>query len=494
MQLSRTNVLHTIEKIHSIGCLPDEKFNLLPVQLITHLHIFERAKQDSLFVLDMVIAKDYMMNKKQTDESLKYILRSLSPPPLEVRLVRGYQRGSSDIMYAPSQPPDPSLNALPFNQQPWYVNETGWSTARFQTIPQPKNRDDAISNIDGSAPKENSLPAKYSSINFQSGSPNTYTDIDDRNRRITPTNPAPIHYPPNFPPTTTSSPIIPDSVVRTDFSSPATHFDVPVHRAMTYDPRVGWTFPYYQCGTSKWVVTMVILVDKESDLNDQNRVYLTVDFDVSWMDVNQCPVYPNERHLTDMINNSSTYSDQSLDFFHNTHKCPKDTECIHVSGKGWRLGSYTCTCSKGYYLSNNSFKDSNLPNSSTDYHHTNITCLACAPGCNEVNAMKCRESNTPCLATYNWPFRIALLTISIFCIGCTLLLMLLVYRWQRVQVFKMASPIFISICLTGCIVMYSEMAAIFPILNRWQYCVATKWTRHMGFCITFSALLMKTWR
>ena len=38
-----------------------------------------------------------------------------------------------------------------------------------------------------------------------------------------------------------------------------------------------------------------------------------------------------------------------------------------------------------------------------------------------------------------------------------------------------------------------QMAAIFPELDK-PSCVATKWTRHMGFCITFSSLLMKTWR
>lgn len=37
------------------------------------------------------------------------------------------------------------------------------------------------------------------------------------------------------------------------------------------------------------------------------------------------------------------------------------------------------------------------------------------------------------------------------------------------------------------------MAAIFPILDVTS-CIATKWTRHMGFCITYTALLMKTWR
>lgn len=37
------------------------------------------------------------------------------------------------------------------------------------------------------------------------------------------------------------------------------------------------------------------------------------------------------------------------------------------------------------------------------------------------------------------------------------------------------------------------MAAIFPVLDVFS-CVLTKWTRHMGFCITYSALLLKTWR
>ena len=38
-----------------------------------------------------------------------------------------------------------------------------------------------------------------------------------------------------------------------------------------------------------------------------------------------------------------------------------------------------------------------------------------------------------------------------------------------------------------------QMAAIFPRLNTYA-CIATKWTRHLGFCITYSSLLLKTWR
>jgi hypothetical protein len=50
---------------------------------------------------------------------------------------------------------------------------------------------------------------------------------------------------------------------------------------------------------------------------------------------------------------------------------------------------------------------------------------------------------------------------------------------RKIKVFKVASPIFLMICLVGCGIMYLEMAAIFPILDMYS-CIATKWTRHMG--------------
>lgn len=45
----------------------------------------------------------------------------------------------------------------------------------------------------------------------------------------------------------------------------------------------------------------------------------------------------------------------------------------------------------------------------------------------------------------------------------------------------------------ACALRSPQMAAIFPILDV-PSCIATKWTRHMGFCVTYTALLMKTWR
>lgn len=37
------------------------------------------------------------------------------------------------------------------------------------------------------------------------------------------------------------------------------------------------------------------------------------------------------------------------------------------------------------------------------------------------------------------------------------------------------------------------MVVIYPLLHT-SLCVLTKWSRHLGFCITYTSLLMKTWR
>lgn len=114
-------------------------------------------------------------------------------------------------------------------------------------------------------------------------------------------------------------------------------------------------------------------------------------------------------------------------------------------------------------------------------------CEQCAPGCHF-----CTDPS-PCLATYHWPFRITLLVFSVSCAVCTVMINVYMFKHRKLKVFKVASPIFLSITLFGCATMYMEMAAIFPVLDTYS-CIATKWSRHMGFCITYTALLMKTWR
>lgn len=90
-------------------------------------------------------------------------------------------------------------------------------------------------------------------------------------------------------------------------------------------------------------------------------------------------------------------------------------------------------------------------NISTHYEYE-YRCNKCASGC-----ITC-TSPAPCLATYNWAFRVSLLTISIMCAGCTIVLSCYLYHHRKVKVFKVASPIFLTITLLGCGCMYMEVS------------------------------------
>ncbi|ENN76948.1 hypothetical protein YQE_06593, partial [Dendroctonus ponderosae] len=167
---------------------------------------------------------------------------------------------------------------------------------------------------------------------------------------------------------------------------------------------------------------------------------------------------------------------------------------VHVPS--WSRGRYQCHCRAGFYsphhdgIFNGSLVEvaweEHLENSSNSWE-TIYHCLECAPGCHY-----CTDPS-PCLATYNWPIRITFLSVSCWCAFSSLVLIIYVYHYRNVKVFKAASPAFLCITLLGCATMYLEMAAIFPVLDKLS-CVMTKWTRHLGFCVTYTALLMKTWR
>lgn len=91
----------------------------------------------------------------------------------------------------------------------------------------------------------------------------------------------------------------------------------------------------------------------------------------------------------------------------------------------------------------------------SSYYGDVFRCIRCAEGCSTCT------SAAPCLASYNWAFRISLLTISIMCAAFTIVLSCYLYHHRKVKVFKVASPIFLTITLLGCAIMYLEVCS-FP--------------------------------
>ncbi|XP_075152226.1 putative G-protein coupled receptor CG31760 [Haematobia irritans] len=282
-----------------------------------------------------------------------------------------------------------------------------------------------------------------------------------------------------------------------------------------------WTYPYFSCSLSKWILSYSIAIPPSG--RHGLRGFVSIDIDVTGLRVNQCEapvayrfnyqqIQTRRLHLVDTSSQSMEFIND-IQAFHKSHKCHRDTMVcdyrlpssdsptittskILATANTWSRGAYQCLCKRGYYsIRHPDGFNGTIMEIAWKEHQDNIsnyyaevfTCLKCAPGCESCTGPE------PCLADYNWPFRISLLTISVACaVGCCILAGYL-FHHRKLKVFKVASPIFLLITLIGCSIMYLEMVAIFPYLDT-TWCVTTKWTRHMGFCITYTSLLMKTWR
>lgn len=129
----------------------------------------------------------------------------------------------------------------------------------------------------------------------------------------------------------------------------------------------------------------------------------------------------------------------------------------------WTRGAYQCICKPGFYsirhpdgfngtimeVAYQEYRD----NIST-YYEDVFQCIQCAVGCTSCT------NSAPCLATYNWAVRLSLLTISVLCAFFTMALACYLYHHRKVKVFKVASPIFLTITLLGCAIMYMEVSSI----------------------------------
>ncbi|KAH8241518.1 hypothetical protein KR026_010134 [Drosophila bipectinata] len=303
-----------------------------------------------------------------------------------------------------------------------------------------------------------------------------------------------------------------------------------------------WTFPYFSCSLGRWLVSYSIAIPPSG--RHGLRGFISIDIDVTSLRVNQCEAEPyhfgsrrqklqqlkqqqrlamrrspflaSSSSVPGLVSSHDEATINDLQAFHSSHKCHRESmmcdyrqptaESATIGGgkllatmggsSSWARGSYQCLCRRGFYSLRHpdgfngtimeiawQEQQDNISNYYTDV----FKCLSCAPGCDTCTGPE------PCLANYHWPFRISLLTISIGCACGTFILAGYLFRHRRVKVFKVASPIFLMITLIGCAIMYLEMVAIFPYLDT-SWCIVTKWTRHMGFCITYTSLLMKTWR
>ncbi|KMQ89182.1 putative g-protein coupled receptor [Lasius niger] len=159
-----------------------------------------------------------------------------------------------------------------------------------------------------------------------------------------------------------------------------------------------WTIPYFSCKTRRWLISYSVNV-KSPDVRPGIREFISIDIDISDLEINQCYESPQSRN--DKLDNLSS---NQIAFFKGTHKCHIDTtQCVYQGPGSLRVNE------------------------------------------NGVGAGWAKGA-------------ITLLAVSIFCAFGTIVLVAYMYQHRKLKVFKVASPIFLSITLLGCALMYLELA------------------------------------
>ncbi|XP_065827328.1 uncharacterized protein [Oscarella lobularis] len=111
-----------------------------------------------------------------------------------------------------------------------------------------------------------------------------------------------------------------------------------------------WTKPYYDCGGAyRWMITFLAPFLARDPRRGNNYTYIgvtSVDIDLSNIDINQCDPTPTTTNVS--------YSDDGdvlTDQFLGSHHCQSETtDCRFIAGRGFKRGSYVCTCKRGWYL------------------------------------------------------------------------------------------------------------------------------------------------
>ncbi|CAH3141563.1 unnamed protein product [Pocillopora meandrina] len=211
----------------------------------------------------------------------------------------------------------------------------------------------------------------------------------------------------------------------------------------------------------------------------------TIDIALTNVDINQC--------------DKGSEGKFQFEIFAGTHRCKNETtQCLPVTGLGFRAGSYKCVCRPGYYFPNVTshakyFNGSEIEAAAVEPSHRyysnpdSFQCIKCQPGCDAC------VDDSPCIVTLNWPLRRALMGLTVVTILAAIGISAFILYFRELKVVKTASPHFLVIILAGCMLSYSEILVLYPEPQN-TLCIVRLWFRHIGFGLGFTSLLLKTWR
>ncbi|XP_022250510.1 probable G-protein coupled receptor 158 isoform X2 [Limulus polyphemus] len=194
--------------------------------------------------------------------------------------------------------------------------------------------------------------------------------------------------------------------------------------------------------------------------------------------------------------------------FAGTHKCEtQTTECVPISGMGFRRGAYKCCCREGYFFPNgtqdksvNCFEgtavekhfvasllnDKSVEKKGLKYPES-FTCLPCKPGC-----ASCVD-DSPCSVEYNILLRSIALGLQSFCTTITIVLTVVVFRLRKSKMISSSIWILLETLLLGAVLLYQTMVIRYfePSVVT---CLAEPWFRELGFAIFYGTIVLKVYR
>ncbi|XP_047019043.1 probable G-protein coupled receptor 158 [Helicoverpa zea] len=249
-----------------------------------------------------------------------------------------------------------------------------------------------------------------------------------------------------------------------------------------------WSKPYYDCGGGNiWMLTYTVPFFGYSNGSYFFKGTSGIDIDLRRVDIDQCP-----------MRSGST----QLNIFAGTDKCKKKTtECVPVPGLGFRRGSYRCVCRRGFYFPNTTADNRYYNGSDIEEEYEKhlllqrslysipeaFECLPCAEGCEAC------IDGSPCVAALNWVVRTTIFALACLVISCLPFIVYFTIKYGHVRVVRAASPALLRVIVLGALLIYCTTLVMYgrPTVLT---CTARVWLREVGFCLTYGALMLKTWR
>ncbi|KAI8487762.1 hypothetical protein Bbelb_345000 [Branchiostoma belcheri] len=213
---------------------------------------------------------------------------------------------------------------------------------------------------------------------------------------------------------------------------------------------------------------------------DTDNGAVQADFDLSSVDINQCP--------------------GSTTIFADTHKCRnRSTECVPIPGQGFRRGSYYCQCRKGYYFPeptvNQTFFDGTVVEEEylrwrrgkrTAYPNS-FECLPCAEGCES-----CLDES-PCLVQEDPVLKTIVAGIQCLSVVVCMVLGVVAFKHRKTKSVEAFGPWLLLLLLFGTVLLYSPVIVLYfrPIAAT---CLLLFWFRELGFALAYGVLVLRARR